>query len=640
MPSHQSVVRLTDSYIDHNVGPCRDFYRHVCVRWMQDTKNPSSFMIDVTRNLTEVWHQALTKDYSKGDYYELRQNAAFFYRSCLTFMEQQTDIAASAQELFKALNLPVSKWLTETSWEQFFHNVLHLSLLSRFHTLVCIEAILSETNRTLQIRRQPPFHDLVRPMYHDHLANYVRHAVKVIGKDQASDAVIEEVLNLDITRAKRTIQGTTSEKRLDDITCQSFPVELWRKVLQKDLPLPEKITITITQSGEICEDLQAVLVDTHSAARPIYILTLLAGHVLKYDYELSENRAADAIKNVCYLATTEAYEDIWLYLMSSFLSINKAIEEAFDTYMDFIVARMNILVRRRSWMSDHDRKATVEKLSRVRMSRFYGADMTEQAIQCHSSKPVEINGFVSSMVALRARDVKNCLFLAAINSSSYNDRKILLGSEMVADPESLKVYVPASFAVPPLYYRHVKDDQFINIAVVVVHLARKVLSLLDRKTFNSAATTTAVMAAVSNETTTGLGSHWSQSTLKNYSSMQQCYARVSTNYHEHLRDDQFDDAFSVVEAIRLAHDAKQEYDRYIVTKNKPRVLSSNAAFFKRSCLSLCTSRNASRDGPNTLDFTTAYASCLLGMASLPQFAEAFGCKPGDPMWSISRCCVG
>ncbi|XP_077494812.1 membrane metallo-endopeptidase-like 1 isoform X2 [Amblyomma americanum] len=106
--------------MDHSVNPCHDFYRHVCGRWMRDTHKPSSFMIDVARNMTDVWHQALTKDHTKGDYHELRQGAAFFYRSCLTFLEQQTDIAAAAQELFKALNLPVSKWLAETRWSSSF----------------------------------------------------------------------------------------------------------------------------------------------------------------------------------------------------------------------------------------------------------------------------------------------------------------------------------------------------------------------------------------------------------------------------------------------------------------------------------------------------------------------------------------
>ncbi|XP_077494811.1 uncharacterized protein LOC144105565 isoform X1 [Amblyomma americanum] len=225
------------------------------------------------------------------------------------------------------------------------------------------------------------------------------------------------------------------------------------------------------QADQICKDLKVVLVDTHSAARPVYIFTLLVGHVLKYDYELSENRAANAIKDVCYQATSEAYEDIWLHLMSSFLSLNKEIEVAFDNYVDFIAAQAKILVRSRSWMSERDRSTTLGKLGKIRMYRFYGAHMTEQAVECHSGKLMKVDAFVSNMVALRARDVKHCLFVATTNSSDYNDRRILTGSDLVVDPESLKVHVPASFAIAPLYYRHVKGDRFINIAVVVMHLA-------------------------------------------------------------------------------------------------------------------------------------------------------------------------
>lgn len=634
----QKVVRLTESFMDHSVSPCRDFYRHVCGHWMRDSRHPSSFMIDVARNLTDVWYQAFTKDYTTGDYHELRQGAALFYRSCLTFLAQQTDIAAAAQELFKALNLSVSKWLAETSYKHFFHSVLYLSLVSRFPTLLSIDATISETNKTLQIRRWPPFHALVRPMYHDQLSEYMRNAVKVIGKEQASDVVIKEVLSLDITRAKRAILDDTSEQRLDDTRCRGFAAKFWRKVLEKDLSLPEQVTITIVQPDAICKDLNAVLVNTRSVARPVYILSLVVGHILKYDYELSKNRAAEAINNVCYMATAEAHEDIWLHLMSSFLYINKEIEVAFDAYINFIAASMKIAVRSRSWMSERDRSATLGKLSRIHTSRFYGADMTEQAVECYSSKQIKVDGFVSNMVALRTRDVKKCLFVPGINISGYNDRRILMGRGIFTDPVSLRVYVPASFAVAPLYYRRVNGDKFVNIAVVVMHMARKVLALLDRKTFNPAMTTAGGIAPADNKTTDA-GSHWNVSTLANYSSMQRCYSRVSRSFHEHLRDDQFDDAFSVVEAMRLAHDAKCAYDRRIVAKKKPRVRSSDAVFFKRACLSLCTSRNASRDDTNTLDFATAYASCLFGVASLPQFAEAFGCKPGDPMWTINSCCV-
>nr|XP_054934113.1 uncharacterized protein LOC126543656 [Dermacentor andersoni] len=629
----QEVMIRTDSLADSQVKPCRDFYRHVCYHWIETPvgKQPSSFMIDVARNFTNVWHRELTMDHMQGDYVPLKQDASQFYRSCRAFLEKPIDIGAVTQELFDALKLPLPQWFTETSSENFLHNILHLSLVNRFHSLVSTTPVVSGSEKALLIRRESPFHLLVKPIYESHLGNYTSVVLKEIGKEHANDAVIEEVLKLDRTRARMVVQDGLSERRLEDVRCPGFAADVWRRALEKDLSRQEHV-VKMAGVDAICEDLNGVLVRTTSAARPLYVLALLSVPVITYDYELSEDRSPFAVKGVCYRATGAALEDVWLQLMSSFLSVSKAVEEGVDAYMNFIKSRMSEHIRARSWMSEHDRSVALGKLEKARMLRFRTAMLTERAVQCYAEKFSKSANFTSNLVSLRSRDVEKCLFYPEFSGSDSRVTKILAGTDLVAEPETLTVYVPVSFAIPPMYYRRVEDDKFVNLATMGVQLARKVLSFLDRKSFNP-------KAAVDNGTVATIkGDAWSSGTLANYTAIQTCYSGVSARYLKRLDDSHFDDAFAVVDALRLAYAGKRQHDVDVVKKSEKRSKDSNAAFFKLACLPLCTARDVPAD-VNTLDFDTSYAACLFAVTSLPQFAQALECHPGDQMWKINRCCV-
>ncbi|KAL1425619.1 hypothetical protein MTO96_019044 [Rhipicephalus appendiculatus] len=612
----KKVAELIESLMDHSVDPCTDFYRHVCGRWVKDTKRPSSFMIDAAQDFSDTLHEALSRAHLHGENHELMQNAAIFYNSCLTYHEKDADIKATTDELFEALNISVSKWLNENDPMQFFRDVLRLSLVNRFHTLLAFSVFEDSGIVSLKVTRWYPLHNFIPPGRMDRLKVYVSRFVNVVGKDKASDAVVEEILILDKNRAIFTY-ADDSEQKLQDVECETFPGKTWIEVLRKELSLAENVPIVTTGMESICKELNEVLVNTKSVARALYMLALVSRSVLHVDYTRSEDRDAYPVRHKCYLDMQFAFEDTWLHLLGGLLNITKGILEVVDAYMAITGEQLKSRVAAWTWMAEEDRQAAMKQLTKIHLVRFYGASMTKQAVQCSSGKKLTSTDFVLNVVNLYVRDIKNCLLPSVDRREDLGLKQFWLGTDLVAYRSD--VVVPPMFAVPPLYYRHVEDDKFINIVVLVTHLARRVLS-------------SAIFGQLAN--TYG----WSNGTFANYSRIQDCYARNSASLHTKLNDSQFDRAFSVMESLRVAYAAKRHYDRDIVSRNKPRLISSNLLFYKRACLTLCTAQGAPFD-LYTVDFETAYASCLFAAANAPTFIDIFGCHAGDTMTAISSCYV-
>lgn len=627
----KEVVAMTESLLDHDVKPCDDFYRHVCGHWIKDSAHPSSFMIDAERNFSLTLHQVLMKKYETGNHQELLTASSVFYRSCLAFLANKVDVKNATEELFKALNIVVSEWLAKTDPVWFFAKILHLSLVNRFHTLLSIGILRSETkNMTVLVERTQPLYALANPEY----GVALREVLKIISTEQASDPVIDEVLQLDKSRQNVTLGLDEIEKvGLEPTSCPTFKAALWTATLEQDMGINESISARVMNYDSICDDLEQALVYTHTAARPLYLLLLVSADVLRYDFKLYAGRSEQVVRDVCYRATADVFGVLWLHLMSRFLRVSESVEQLVDVYEGYARAYMKNVVHTRKWMGEEDRNATLAKIGKIRVARFYSGIIEKQGMDCFGKKPVDPTGFVSNMVLLRTvQDVKNCTFFAQ-NGSEARIRLKLLDNTVSIEKEALTVVLPHFFAVPPMLYRHVEDDKFINIAVAGTHLARGMFSLIDRTS-----SSTPPGGVVSNETRVTGG--WSFGTLSSFSAIQRCYDRATKfkGFHEPLTDAQFDEVFNVVDAVRVGYAGKSEFSPELVTKDKQRVRASDAMFFKRVCLSLCTHRDAPPNA-NTPSFATAYASCLFAVASLPQFAKAFRCKSSDAMGHIGRCCV-
>ncbi|KAH6924855.1 hypothetical protein HPB50_025732 [Hyalomma asiaticum] len=406
--------------------------------------------------------------------------------------------------------------------------------------------------------------------------------------------------------------------KLQDVQCENFPGKTWIEVLHKELSLAGNVPIITAGMGTICKELNAVLVKTNSVARALYVLALVSANILHVDYKQSENRDTYTVRHRCYVQMQFAFEDTWLHLLSVLLNITKWIEGVVDAYMATIVGQVKSGMAAWTWMSEEDRHAALEQFAKIHLVRFYSSSMTalhrQRAVQCSSGRELTSAGFVSNMAKLYVRDIRNCLLPSGHTGDDLALKQLFLGTDVTM--HGSKVVVPFMFFVPPLYYRHVEDDNFINVATFGMHLASKVIhSILDR----------------------GADTHgWSNGTFASYLKIQDCYALESAKLHGKLNDSQFDHALSFMESLRVAYALKRHYDRDLVNRNTPRLISSNVMFYKLACLALCTSHDAPFD-LNTLDFESAYASCLLGAANAPTFIDIFGCRAGDTMTAIRSC---
>ncbi|KAL3183547.1 hypothetical protein MRX96_033655 [Rhipicephalus microplus] len=584
------VAEFIESLMDDSVNPCTDFYRHVCARWIKDTKRPSSFMTDAAQDFSETLHEALSRAYLHGENHELMQNAAIFYNSCLTYLEKDARIKATTDELFEALNISVSKWLIRDDPMQFFRDVLRLSLVHRFHTLLAFSVIEDSGIVSLKVTRWYPLHNFIPPGHMDRLKEYVSRFITVVGKDKASDAVVEEILILDKNREIFT-NANDSEQRLQDAECETFPAKTWIEVLRQELSLTENVPIIVSGMYTLCKELNEVLVQAKLVARALYMLALVSRSVLSVDHVQNEDRDAYSVRHKCYVEMQFAFEDTWLHLLSGILNVTKGVEEVVDAYMATTRERLKSRVAAWTWMAEEDRRAAIKQLNKIHLVRFYGASLKKKAVLCNSGKKVTPTDFVSNVVNLYVRDIKNCLLPSVDSRADLGLKQLLLGTDLAAHRSI--IVVPPTFTVPPWYYRHVEDDKYINIAMFVTHLAHRVLS-----------------SAIFGRLADTYG--WSNATLANYFRIQDCYARHSASLHTKLNDTQFAHAFSVMESLRVAYEVKRHYDRDLDTT--PFDL-------------------------HTTDFETAYASCILAAANAPTFIDIFGCDAGDTMTVISSCYV-
>ncbi|XP_065310540.1 uncharacterized protein [Dermacentor albipictus] len=625
-PSTIQVAEYINSVVDASVRPCDDFYRHVCGRWLRADVAPSSFAADAARNFSDVRHAQLSLERDDG---VAERSASLLYRSCLDFYGHALNLAAVADSLFKELNLSAAAWLKETAPEALFADSVRISFVHGFHSLFEVASWNAGGEMHYAVDVQPSFTQRVGGdrARAEGLRRYLASVLEaIVGKGNVSGAIFDEVVALDRDRARKQYNDAPKRAKMDELVCGRFSGPMWADALSRHVAAKVNgASVETRRFDAVCHDLDVVLVQTTSAARPLYLLVLIMAHVVRYDYRLSgPKRTADLLRESCYEETSGVFGSAWPPLLTRLLSVSQSSQKAIDAYFRTMLKGSIKQVFSREWMTRVDALAATKMLENVSMLRFPAGTPSELCgwdRENNASSILTPTDFIRKKVALQNRDNgggTNC------DRAPGSDRRarllhLLDGTAMTIERATRTLVVPHAFGLPPLYYPQLQEE-YASLAVVGVQMALRILGI----TFASHTDDSG-----ENET-----HPWSQETLARYKKMQNCYALQFPASHGPLADHQFELASVAPDAVQLAHSEKARLDPAAGSWQRRRATS--ALFFRRVCLALCKSAEAPGDAHGG-DEATLHAACLLGVASVPRFYEVFACAEDDRMTHMREC---
>ncbi|XP_065310546.1 uncharacterized protein [Dermacentor albipictus] len=541
----------------------------------------------------------------------------------------EIDLACISNECRKELNLSAAAWLKETAPEALFADSVRISFVHGFHSLFEVASWNAGGEMHYAVDVQPSFTQRVGGdrARAEGLRRYLASVLEaIVGKGNVSGAIFDEVVALDRDRARKQYNDAPKRAKMDELVCGRFSGPMWADALSRHVAAKVNgASVETRRFDAVCHDLDVVLVQTTSAARPLYLLVLIMAHVVRYDYRLSgPKRTADLLRESCYEETSGVFGSAWPPLLTRLLSVSQSSQKAIDAYFRTMLKGSIKQVFSREWMTRVDALAATKMLENVSMLRFPAGTPSELCgwdRENNASSILTPTDFIRKKVALQNRDNgggTNC------DRAPGSDRRarllhLLDGTAMTIERATRTLVVPHAFGLPPLYYPQLQEE-YASLAVVGVQMALRILGI----TFASHTDDSG-----ENET-----HPWSQETLARYKKMQNCYALQFPASHGPLADHQFELASVAPDAVQLAHSEKARLDPAAGSWQRRRATS--ALFFRRVCLALCKSAEAPGDAHGG-DEATLHAACLLGVASVPRFYEVFACAEDDRMTHMREC---
>ncbi|XP_077492401.1 uncharacterized protein LOC144103603 [Amblyomma americanum] len=620
----QKAVKFVESFTDYAVKPCDDLYRHVCGRWLRKVSKPTSFMADVARNFSVHRTTLLASDKKRsGRHAAVLEAVSKYYRSCTAYFSRKRDVTEIVTELFRNLNITPTTWLQWENEHPVFKELVRLSVVYQLPSFFLVSIEQNAGNATWTIYRGKAFlHRISDGNLYEiggrNATDYFRKVLKTIGEAHATDWTMKTIIEIDKTLAEafnNDSDAVTQTQPFGELVCGNFPPKVWLGTLNSipgDKPQAnENTTVYAPSFSRTCQDLNRALRNPNSRIRTLYALALIAAEVLRFDYQLSAEDVPDVTKlaAMCYEATRFAFEDIWVQVISAFLSMTKNSETSIRDYFQYIINGISMYTK---WMDEVDRAAVEKMLNSFKLLSFSTGVLSDEQLRCSrydSQTDVSSKDYVLNRVRVYDRVVGRCFGIKS--SFPASNLKDLLGTGLLVDAVSKLVVIPHMFGTPPIYYEKL-EEQYINFALPGSLLARKIFRVVFK------------------------GATWRKRTLEKVQWARKCYSEYSSTFHSTLDEEQFNEAFSTWQAVRAAFSAKLTFDHHSIGYEGSRVEATNAIFFKRACLSLCASASAPR-GPNSLSGRVAHAACLFAVGTIPQFRSSFKCWKKDAMYPFLKC---
>ncbi|KAK8758193.1 hypothetical protein V5799_004171 [Amblyomma americanum] len=620
--------RLITSYADYTVDPCDDFYSHVCGHWLHEQRRPSTFMLDAADMFQEKRHALLSAGTESSDpNIEVLETARAYYVSCLKAFQGPVDIKKAVREVVAELEIPLRQWLVNNTWEELFAYSFNLSYINHFHNFFKINRYTTASEGTyFVIARAWSFHRIMgKDDPSNDTAEYLRRVLSSIGEYGPGDEVISEVVKFDEGwKDRQGLEGAPlSPKKIGDLSCGPFTAELWTKHFMEHGGTAET-RVKASDFDKVCADLQGALVNATPVARCLHLVAVLSANVLSYDFKLIASRTNDTLRATCLNSGMRVFKEMWLRAMSMMFSIKRPVIDRFKSYTDF-ETRLLPIIASRTWMNLGDRTRSEGKIANFTVLLFPSSVMTVQELQCSrfgQGRLLVTNSFIENYVDIYKLETHPSCIGNSTKSLIVKNSKYLMGTEISVLHNKKIVVLPQFLGTEPIYYASVIED-FINIATVATLALRKFARLANER-----------HESVPGQNNTSPS--WSERSAAGYADIARCLSDRYKFPGSPLTEEQFDDAFSVIDAIEAARNIKIEYDEDAVKRDRRRAVATNALFFRRACLPLCGSVNAT-PGRNDLSHPAAHAGCNFGVAKLPEFHQAFSCRGRHRMLPLRDC---
>ncbi|KAK8786146.1 hypothetical protein V5799_007494 [Amblyomma americanum] len=484
------AVKFVESFTDYAVKPCDDLYRHVCGRWLRKVSKPTSFMADVARNFSVHRTTLLASDKKRsGRHAAVLEAVSKYYRSCTEYFSRKRDVTEIVTQLFRNLNITPTTWLQWENEHPVFKELVRLSVVYQLPSFFLVSIEQNAGNATWTIYRGKAFlHRISDGNLYEiggrNATDYFRKVLKTIGEAHATDWTMKTIIEIDKTLAEafnNESGAVTQTQPFGELVCGNFPPKVWLGTLNSipgDKPQAnENTTVYAPSFSNTCQDLNRALRNPNSRIRTLYALALIAAEVLRFDYQLSAEDVPDVTKlaAMCYEATRFAFEDIWVQVISAFLSMTKNSETSIRDYFQYIINGISMYTK---WMDEVDRAAVEKMLSSFKLLSFSTGVLSDEQLRCSRydrQTDVSSKDYVLNRVRVYDRVVGRCFGIKS--SFPASNLKDLLGTGLLVDAVSKLVVIPHMFGTPPIYYENLAE-QYINFALPGSLLARKIFRVV------------------------------------------------------------------------------------------------------------------------------------------------------------------
>ncbi|KAH6937594.1 hypothetical protein HPB50_001883 [Hyalomma asiaticum] len=609
-----------NTLLDEAVDPCHDFHAHVCGRWDSVTGGRVSYVDESVQRTAGRISRALLDVDSRQTLARETRLVARFYQLCSSFMVEPSREALRA-DMLRAFSGFYDDLLTIKRYPDVLVRLIDLSLAQGVHTIFGVKLLRTGTVPNVVVFPGKTLEQKVRPSSINPFDQYLKAFVADLA-DYAGSA--PGTFNLhDLMQTEKQVErlltdvGTDNGRRqvgapMLTTLNEALSSEGWLAALNSHLPTSQKLvensSITVDAFASVRNVLRMFGDLYDHGVTYLYLNVLLDG--FRFDYiRVLHNKSDTDVLLTCLQANVEA---VWYTRdVVADLIFGSHGDGGFVAANLFSLTRQSVLASSASfrWMGNAMQRRAKRTLSTMSLHLHDWSDRNVTFAAASDVGDAVLTGVTPAefpAAYMRLRKEQQQMFLANANvKGAVDDGLHFFGNEAHFDAEGNALIVPASLRVQPLLYAKDVPPEF-SAGTLGVLMAKEMYRavIFDHRS-----------------------DLWGNRERRAIARFEQCARVLASTMNVsvatpsvHLQEPSphvlwMVAAATAFEAFRLASRSFRGASD-VAHYWKP----AQQTFFRRFCLLTC----GAQEDPGG-DALTSRIYCLLPIANMPQFAEAFGC---------------